>query len=207
MSDKPPITILDAGMGNVGSVRNMIRRVGGIAHLTSSPEDVERGEKLILPGIGSFDAGMTALRERNLDTAIRDAVVRGGAMILGICLGMHLLLESSEEGELSGLRLVPGRARRFQPGEPSLRVPHMGWNTVLPAASSALFDCDAEEQKFYFVHSYYVECDEPQDVVGITHYGHEFVSAFARGQVMGVQFHPEKSHKFGMDLLERFVEA
>ena len=202
-----PVTIINYGMGNCGSVVNMIRFIGGEARLSNSPDDVRTADKLILPGVGAFDAGMKALRETGMDVAIREAVTKRGASLLGICLGMQLLTESSEEGNLPGLALVPGRVKRFDVHSFGLRVPHMGWNEVQPVRSSVLLDPNDEEHRFYFVHSYHVECDDPRDVSGITHYGYDFTSAFEHDQVLGVQVHPEKSHRFGMALLKRFLEV
>lgn len=199
------IDIVDCGLGNPASVLNMIRRIGGDGRLSESPDDVMAADKVVLPGVGAFDAGASALRERGLDEAIRQAVTENGAMVLGICLGMQLLLEGSDEGSLPGLALVPGRVRRFD--VPGMRVPHMGWNTVRPVRPSVLFDVDESEQRFYFVHSYYVECSDPGDVAGETNYGRPFTSAIECGRVLGTQFHPEKSHRFGMALMKRFVEA
>jgi imidazole glycerol-phosphate synthase subunit HisH len=199
--------VIDYGMGNLGSVLNMIRRVGGDARASSNAEEVRSAEKLILPGVGAFDAGVSALRNSGLGEAIRYAVGHNGALLLGICLGMQLLLESSEEGVLPGLALAPGRVRRFQVESQGLRVPHMGWNVVRPKRPSKLLDVGAEEQRFYFVHSYFAECDDEKDVAGVTHYGQDFTSALERGSVLGVQFHPEKSHRFGMAVLKRFLEA
>lgn len=204
MSD---VVIVSAGIGNVGSVRNMLARLGIAAAITDDPATVVSSERLILPGVGAFDAGMAALRARGLDEAVRQAVSERGARLLGICLGMQLLLESSEEGHATGLALVPGRARRFVPGAPGIRVPHMGWNVVRPMRPSTLLSTDAPEQRFYFVHSYFVECTDPADVAGMTSYGHDFASVIERGRVCGVQFHAEKSHQFGMALLKRFAAA
>lgn len=206
MINNTPAIIINYGMGNVASVLNMIRFIGGDARISTSPEELRDASTLILPGVGAFDAGIRSLRETGMDNAIREAVSDNGATLLGICLGMQLLMESSEEGHLPGLALVPGKVKRFQVHEYGLHVPHMGWNTVQPIRSSKLFDANAEEYRFYFVHSYHVECEDPQDVAGITHYGYDFTSAFERGRVLGVQFHPEKSHRFGMALLKRFLE-
>jgi imidazole glycerol-phosphate synthase subunit HisH len=199
------ITIVTAGIGNVGSVRNMLARLGYTATITDDPAQTLAAKKLILPGVGAFDAGMAALRARGLDMAVRRAVLDNGAQLLGICLGMQLLLESSEEGRDRGLGLVPGRVHRFENGR--LRVPHMGWNVVKPTRDSTLLSLDAPEQRFYFVHSYYAECADPGDVAGTTSYGTEFVSVIEHGRVRGVQFHAEKSHRFGMALLDRFVRS
>jgi glutamine amidotransferase len=202
------IAIIDSGMGNCASVLNMLRRIGAGAKLTNSPDEVRAAQKLILPGIGAFDAGMAALQRGGLNDAICHALNERGATMLGICLGMQLLLEASEEGSSRGLGLVRGRVRRFRPPPGDLRVPHMGWNVVRPVRHSLLFERDApEEQRFYFVHSYYVECEDPEDVAGVTQYGHEYTSALEHGRVLGVQFHPEKSHRYGMALLKRFADA
>lgn len=201
------ITIIDCGLGNPGSVLNMIRRIGGDGVLTSSPDDVRVAEKVVLPGVGSFDAGMAALRHAGLDEALADAAATG-CWVLGICLGMQLLLERSEEGTSRGLGLVRGRVHRFDVAAEGLKVPHMGWDTVRAVRRSVLFDeDDSEEERFYFVHSYFAECDDNADVAGETTYGAPFVSVFEHGRVLGVQFHPEKSHRFGMALMKRFLEA
>lgn len=202
-----PVTVINYRMGNCGSVVNMVRFIGGEVRLSDSPDEVRTADKLILPGVGAFDAGMRALYKTGMDVAIREAVTKRGASLLGICLGMQLLTESSEEGGMPGLALVPGRVKRFEVHNFGLRVPHMGWNEVQPVRPSILFDPSDEEHRFYFVHSYHVMCDDPQDVTGITHYGYDFTSAFEHDQVLGVQFHPEKSHRFGMAILKRFLEV
>jgi glutamine amidotransferase len=200
-----PVIVVDYGVGNIASVLKMIRFVGGDAQASSSPEVVRDARMLVLPGVGSFDAGMTALNNTGMDAAVKEAVA-SGATILGICLGMQLFMESSEEGTLSGLGLVRGRVMRFHVENQNLRVPHMGWNNVRPPRPSRIFEMNTEGQRFYFVHSYYVECDEPQDVAGVTHYGRDFTSAIEHdGRVIGVQFHPEKSHRFGMNLFRRLL--
>lgn len=198
------IVVMDYGMGNSGSVLNMIRKVGGEAVVTADSELIAQAGKLILPGVGAFDAGARALDAGGMENALRHAVTTRKVPILGICLGMQLMMESSEEGTLPGLALVPGKVKRFMGERQGLRVPHMGWNTVRRAKPCALLE-EEQEQRYYFVHSYYVECADQSDVCGITHYGHDFVSAFERGNLMGVQFHPEKSHRFGMAMFRRFV--
>jgi glutamine amidotransferase len=205
MTKIPPVLIINYGMGNVASVANMVRYIGGEARISTSPDEVRTAPLLIIPGVGAFDAGIRALRETGMETAIHEAVTENGATLLGICLGMQLLMDSSEEGRLPGLRLVPGSVKRFQVHEKGLCVPHMGWNTVQPARSSRLFDPTFNEHRFYFVHSYHVECDEPEDIAGVTQYGYDFSSAFEHGNICGVQFHPEKSHRFGMRLFKYFL--
>ena len=205
MERATPVIVVDYGVGNIASVLKMIRFVGGDAQASSSPEVVRDARMLVLPGVGSFVAGMTALNKTGMDAAVKEAVA-SGATILGICLGMQLFMESSEEGTLSGLGLVRGRVMRFHVENQNLRVPHMGWNIVRPPRPSRIFEMNTEDQRFYFLHSYYVECDEPQDVAGVTHYGRDFTSAIEHdGRVIGVQFHPEKSHRFGMNLFRRLL--
>jgi glutamine amidotransferase len=201
------IVVIDYGVGNPGSICNMLKKIGAAAALTSDPRLIASATKLILPGVGAFDNGMQNLEERNLIPILNESVRQRSTPILGICLGMQLFTENSEEGQLPGLGWVKGRTLRFRPTEqqPLLRVPHMGWNTVDVRRPSALFRKDDEISRYYFVHSYYVTCEEDQDVTAVTSYGEDFVSAFERNNVLGVQFHPEKSHKFGMKLLENFA--
>lgn len=182
----------------------MIRKVGGEAVITDDANAVAIAEKLVLPGVGAFDQGMRAVAEKGLMAPLREAAARG-VPILGICLGMQLMMERSEEGQLPGLGLVPGDVRRFPTGGELPRVPHMGWNRIAVTKTCPLFDGEDDEQRYYFVHSYYVSCSDAGDVAATTIHGREFVSAFQRGNLFGVQFHPEKSHRFGMALFRRFL--
>ena len=205
MKRSSPLLLIDAGMGNLASVANIIRKVGGEVKVSSSPAEILQAQKLVLPGVGSFNVGMSSLKDRSLNLALKVAVRENGSMLLGICLGMQLLFESSEEGNQPGLGLIKGHVRRFQLTNKGLRIPHMGWNFVKPNRPSNLFSLE-DEQRFYFVHSYFVECANLEDVSATTRYGNEFASATECRNVMGVQFHPEKSHRFGMALFKRYLD-
>lgn len=203
------ITIIDYGMGNVGSIANMLKKVGAASAVTQDPQVIASAGKLILPGVGAFDNAMTRLDDLGITQAVREAASRRSTWLLGICLGMQLLGDDSEEGKRNGLGLVSANTVRFRFPSPeqNLRVPHMGWNQVTPSEDSLLLKHeDPEEQRFYFVHSYHVVCRNPDDAAGTTEYGMPFTSAVQHDRVMGVQFHPEKSHKFGMQLLKRYAE-
>jgi glutamine amidotransferase len=206
--EKALVTIVDYGVGNVKSIANMLLRIGVESRLVSRPEDFSAATKIILPGVGAFDAAMSALGERGMIEPLRAQVLSRRVPILGICLGMQLLAESSEEGELQGLGWIPGRSQRFAFPESTavLKVPHMGWNVVAPRRESPLFAAVPLPRRFYFVHSYHLVCAQAKDVLATTTYGIEFVSAVARDNVYGVQFHPEKSHKYGMAFLKAFSE-
>jgi glutamine amidotransferase len=199
------VHIVNYGMGNVGSIANMIRKAGGEAVISGDPDVLAGAGKIVLPGVGAFDQGMRAIGERALAQIVREAAARG-IPILGICLGMQLMMECSEEGRLPGLGLVPGGVRRFPTGVQLPRVPHMGWNRIAVRKACPLFAGEDDERRYYFVHSYYVSCGDPGDVVATTVHGLEFVAAFQRGNLYGVQFHPEKSHRFGMALFAKFLD-
>jgi glutamine amidotransferase len=202
--------ILDYGVGNVGSIVNMLTKVGVTAELSTRPEDVLVADRLILPGVGAFDAAMTRLRELGYEGPLSQRVLVDRVPILGICLGMQLLGQGSEEGKEPGFGWLAARAVRFRSdGRPEgefLRVPHMGWNAVRPSRPSPFFPGPAEGARFYFVHSYHLQCDDEADVMTRTTYGEEFVSAVCRDNIVGAQFHPEKSHRFGLQFFRAFVE-
>lgn len=186
---------------------NMLRKVGVDAEIAATSEAIRSARKLILPGIGAFDHGMSALTERGLAEPMRRAVIDGGVPILGVCLGMQLLAEGSEEGDLPGLGLLRGRSVRFQfDGSTPHKIPHMGWTTLSRRRDSAILDGLDDEPRFYFVHSYHLQCDDPTDVLATATYGIEFTAMVNRANVWGAQFHPEKSHRFGMKLLGNFAE-
>ncbi len=200
------ITIIDYGAGNIGSVLNMIRHVGGLAEVTGNAAGVLGAKKVLLPGVGSFDNAMARLARLGLVEPLKERA-QSGVPFLGICLGMQLLAKESEEGCMAGLGLIPGRVRRFRfEGEAAkLKIPHMGWNRVTPVRAHPLGQGMEEGARFYFVHSYYFDCEHAEDVLLRSEYGHEFTSGVQRGNVMGVQFHPEKSHRYGMQLIRNFV--
>lgn len=204
------IAIVDSGVGNLASVANMIARVNGASFVTRDPADLAdagKTTKIVLSGVGAFDHGMTSLRAGGWVEAL-DAAVRGrGVPVLGICLGMQLMCKSSEEGVLPGLGWIDAAVRRFVfPSGAEQKIPHMGWNTVRVVKPNPLIDDGGEEQRFYFVHSFHALCADAGDVLATTLHGGAVTAAFSRGNVYGVQFHPEKSHKFGMALMKRFVE-
>ena len=202
------VVIVDYGMGNLGSIVNMLKRVGAQARVSSAINEIENADKLILPGVGAFDSGMQRLQELNLVEVLDDKVLNRKTPTLGVCLGMQLITKRSEEGVLPGLGWIDGETIRFRfdPKQANLKVPHMGWNTITIQREGALFKEMNHEARFYFVHSYHVVCNRPEDILTTTHHGYDFVSAVQRENLMGAQFHPEKSHKFGMKLLKNFVE-
>jgi len=200
------IHVVDYGAGNIGSVLNMIRKVGGQATASSQPAALRGAQKILLPGVGSFDNAMLKLDQLELVHPLRESAA-AGVPLFGICLGMQLLSDGSEEGKLPGLGLIPGRVRRFRfdTEQSSLKIPHMGWNQVKPSKIHPLADGLESGGRFYFVHSYHYECEDPTDELFKTHYGYDFTSGVHRDNVMGVQFHPEKSHRFGMQLFKNFI--
>lgn len=200
------ITIVDYGLGNLGSIVNMLRKVGAQAELTSDPARIAQAGKLILPGVGAFDNGMENLARLGLVEPLNERVRRDGVPVLGICLGAQLLTRRSEEGKLPGLGWIEADTIRFFSRQPAggLKVPHMGWNDLIVKKDNPLLT-GGTEQRFYFVHSYHFQCDHAEDALAAAVYGYEFTAAFSRGNVFGVQYHPEKSHKFGMELLRRFA--
>jgi glutamine amidotransferase len=201
-----PIAVVDYGVNNVGSVLNMLRHLGVEAVAAHDAGDLVEAPSIILPGIGSFDTGVTNLRNAGLFDALKARVQEHGVPILGICLGMQLLTKGSEEGRLEGLGLVDAFTRRFvlEGAARSLKVPHMGWNDT-DCIDAELFDGLQGDARFYYVHSYHVHCADPADVAARCTHGAPFTAALRRGRVFGTQFHPEKSHRFGKLLLQNFL--
>jgi glutamine amidotransferase len=200
------ITVVDYGVGNLGAIPNMLKRLGATARITSNATDIDGAEKLILPGVGAFDAAMSNLDDLGLIDTLGN-VQRRGTPILGLCLGMQLLARSSEEGSRPGFGWIPAQVIRFHLDESdrSLHVPMMGWNYVQIVRPHGLVEGLGDDPRFYFAHSFHLVCDDPGDVVGVSTYGYEFPSIVQRGNVMGAQFHPEKSHRFGMKIFENFL--
>lgn len=198
------ITIVDYGMGNLGSISNILRYVGEQARVTSDPEAIRQAEKLILPGVGAFDAAMARINDGPIRAALDESVVERKVPVLGICLGMQLLTRGSEEGSTPGLGWIDAETVRF-PAQPGLKVPHMGWNTVEPTGENPLTRSLPEGSRFYFVHSYYVRTRDPAHAMLKAFHGVSFDAGICRDHIFGVQFHPEKSHKFGMNLLRSFA--
>lgn len=194
------ISIINYGAGNIGSIINMIKKVGGACEVIESPEQLKNAKKLILPGVGSFDHG-----SRNLDvwrSCLDEAVLDKKVPILGVCLGMQLMASKSEEGVRLGLGWIDADVIKFR--DAKVKIPHMGWNSVKVEKENQLMQ--GNELRFYFVHSYHVRCANAQDVMTTTVHGYEFVSSFSKDNIYGAQFHPEKSHKFGMRLMKNFLE-
>ena len=198
------IAIVDYGLGNLGSIANMLKVIGERNIITCDREKLYRADKIILPGVGAYDAGMRQLKERGLDKAIKGCVEEGKPL-LGICLGMQLLGRRSEEGAEEGLSLIPFENIRFEIDSKQLKVPHMGWDIVSFKKNTPLTEGLEGTQRYYFVHSYHAVCDSDENVLMTCEYGYEFAAAVCKGNVYGVQFHPEKSHSFGMKLLENFA--
>jgi len=199
------ITIVDYGVGNIGSLLNMARRIGQEAELSADPERIASAERLLLPGVGAFDTATDKLRSGGFDAAIHE-FARTGRPLLGICLGMQLLLDASEEGTSAGLGLIPGGSVRFDDSS-GIRVPHMGWNQLIVRKPAAIVEGLPTNHRFYFVHSYRVVVSDERDELARSDYGGEFTSMVQRENVTGAQFHPEKSHAFGMQMLDQWARS
>lgn len=202
------ISIVDYGVGNLGSIKNMLKKLGANSRIVSRAEEIDNSEKLILPGVGAFDAGMRQLEQSGLRQALDEAVLERTVPVMGICLGMQLMTDGSDEGQTPGLGWIKGRAVKFVSGYgETLKVPHMGWNRVDIVKNHPALQHLGPDSRFYFVHSFHIQCQDQNDVLMQTHYGSKsFDSGFAAGNIIGFQFHPEKSHRFGLALLKGFVD-
>lgn len=202
------ITIVDYGLGNIGAFLNVYKRMNIAAKAARTPGELEDAERIVLPGVGAFDHAMELLEVSGMRPLLEEKVLAQRVPVVGICVGMQILAESSDEGEGTGLAWVPGRVRHFKsmPASERLPLPHMGWNDVEPAAGSGLFRGLERDARFYFLHSFYYDCADPADHAATAVYGSPFACAVQRDNIWGVQFHPEKSHHFGAMLLKNFAE-
>ena len=202
------IVIVDYGVGNLGSIYNILKRIGAEAVISSDPAEIKKAGKLILPGVGSYDYGMEQIEKFRLCDILNEQVLTKKIPVLGICLGAQLFARGSEEGNKSGLGWIDMEVVKFNSAKlpPGLKIPHMGWNNINIKKGSPLFNDMYENPRFYFVHSYHFLPANPEETLSTAYYGYEFVSAIEKNNIAGVQFHPEKSHKFGMKLLKNFAE-
>ncbi|MBL4707150.1 MAG: imidazole glycerol phosphate synthase subunit HisH [Flavobacteriales bacterium] len=200
------LTIIDYGAGNIKSIRNMLKKIGVPSIITSDVEEVSKAEKLIIPGVGHYSYGMQKLKASGLVEELSSKVLNDKVPILGICLGAQLLGNRSEESDEKGLGWLDMDVVKFNASQmdDSLRIPHMGWSEVKGKKESSLLKGYDEVPRFYFVHTYHMKTKEESDILATTEYGYEFISAVEKDNIFGVQFHPEKSHKFGMQLLKNF---
>lgn len=207
-TDSKAIVIINYGMGNLGSINNMFKHLNIPSIISSEFSDIESADKLILPGVGAFDNGMKNIKEKGLMPVLNKMVIENKVPILGICLGMQLFARKSAEGNLPGLGWIDADINKFMfdGKNANLKVPHMGWNDAEVQKESSLFAEMYESPRFYFVHSYYLSCMDNSNILCQTNYGHNFASGVEKNNIYGVQFHPEKSHKFGMKLLDNFAK-
>ncbi|WP_413581366.1 imidazole glycerol phosphate synthase subunit HisH [Bdellovibrio sp. HCB288] len=203
------ISIVNYGMGNIGSIVNMLKKISVPVEVVSTPEEIFKAKKILLPGVGAFDAAMTKINESGIRSVLNEKALIEKVPVLGICLGMQLLTNNSDEGQLPGLAWVNASTLSFRKAIDTnlFKVPHMGWNEARLCQSSKLTSgfSEQDEVRFYFVHSYYVKCMNDKNSILKTEYGIEFDSGIQNDNIFGAQFHPEKSHKYGMKLLENFA--
>lgn len=202
------IAIIDYGLGNPGSIQNMLKKLKFDALITSDTESIDQASHIIIPGVGSFDRGMENMHKSELFSVLNKNVVDRQKPVLGICLGMQMMCRHSEEGQSSGFGWIEADVKKFVFDKPLpiLKIPHIGWADVTISDNNILFAELTNEARFYFVHSYYIKLDDEKMQTASCNYGFDFTAAFQKNNVFGVQFHPEKSHAFGMKLLKNFVE-
>lgn len=203
------ITIIDYGSGNINAIGNIYTNLKVPFKIAKTPEEAAGAEKLFLPGVGAFDETISKLDETGFRQVLDTEVLVNKVPILGICVGMQILAESSEEGKLPGLGYIKGKVKKID--ETSLitkpKLPHLGWNSITLTRPNVLFENIDPETGFYFLHTYYFDCYDPDDIIAITLYGNKFASAVNRDNIFGVQFHPEKSHGNGIRLLHNFAKV
>lgn len=201
------VVIIDYGLGNLGSISNMLKKIGAEAKISSKEADIFNAKKLVLPGVGSFDSAIKNIRDLGLGELLNEMVLVRKTPILGICLGMHLLTNGSEEGVMSGFGWINAETIRFRFVEgKKIKIPHMGWNSLKVNQYSPILTGINVDHRFYFVHSYHVAGCCNEDMLATTFYGYDFVSAIQKENIIGVQFHPEKSHKYGLMIFKNFLE-
>lgn len=198
------IVIVDYGVGNLSSVRNMLRKAGAEVCISNDPSQIRRADKLLLPGVGHFDYGMKMLNNSGLRDSIENFALNMSRPVLGICLGAQMLGKGSEEGDAPGLGWINMECRKLS-AQPGIRVPHMGWAQIDKSQSSSLLDGISEDARFYFVHSYFMSCENQKNVIATAKHGVEFTCAVQQGQIFGTQFHPEKSLRHGLALMSAFI--
>lgn len=202
------IAIIDYGLGNINAFANIFKKLNLSYKIARKTVDLDESSKIVLPGVGAFDQAIIKLKESGMRERLDELVLKESAPVIGVCVGMQILAHSSEEGSLPGLGWINGVVRRFdtQNMRQKTHLPHMGWNDVKPLKKTGLFkDVDASPL-FYFLHSYYFHCNSAEDVLAVSDYGGEFISAVNYGNIYGVQFHPEKSHQNGIKLLKNFAD-
>ncbi|HVS95283.1 MAG TPA: imidazole glycerol phosphate synthase subunit HisH [Puia sp.] len=202
------LAIIDYGVGNLASIRNMFKKIGAEALVTNDIGKIREAQKILLPGVGAFDHCMTLFNASGLREIVTRKALEEATPTIGICVGLQMLMEGSEEGKEPGLGWIKGRTVRFRQDQlGNLKVPHMGWTSVRSCKTSGLTGGFTEDTRFYFVHSYHVQVADPRDELIAAEYGTQFTAGVERGNILGVQFHPEKSHRFGMQLLNNFVRS
>lgn len=202
----PVVVIVNYGMGNLGSILNMVRMFCPQSVVTSDPQIICKADKIILPGVGAFDAAISKINQLGLRAVLEERAFQGHVPFLGICLGMQIMMDRSDEGSLGGLGWIPGHVSAFRKlNLNGLRVPHMGWAPVTPVKKDPLLKDYQEGTRFYFAHSFFVTAENNEDVLMRANHGVSFDAIVGRGNIRGVQFHPEKSHKFGKWLLLNFL--
>ena len=199
------ITVIDYGMGNLRSVQKAFERIRVPVKISGGVNDILRADKLVLPGVGHFEQGVNNLKEKGLFKALNEVVLERKKPILGICLGMQLMTEFSEEGNCEGFGWIRGKTKKFSFQGNGLKIPHMGWNNLSINNTDSLYNGITIDNFFYFVHSFYVSCSDENNILTETHYGNKFVSSFNKENIYGCQFHPEKSHDSGLLVLKNFT--
>lgn len=200
------IKVIDYGLGNLSAFLNVYKRLNKPAELASTADQLVGATKLILPGVGAFDQAMNLLNRSGMREALDKLVIEDKVPVIGICVGMQILARGSDEGVQDGLGWIDGHVRSFRSlGDNDLQLPHMGWNDVRPVSHGGLFD-QLSDSRFYFLHSYFFDCDRSENAIALANYGADFSCAVGKDNIFGVQFHPEKSHHFGTQLLNNFAE-